>query len=170
MKVRRSSTSSIVRSAIRDTEGRYLILLLRALERQLRGAVETVMANLLVINSSAARENSVSRILVEEAVARLMGITDVIFIHAENTAFGPDSRAAAIETAEARIRRSIPVRGRKHFEGRPTKLLGQFGNSLDKIRKASLGARSVSKDSYERPIKRRLPCAGVQPSNQRQRS
>jgi hypothetical protein len=143
------------------------MLLLRALERQLKGAVETAMASQLVINSGAAREDSVSRILVEEPVARLMGITDAIFIHAEKTAFGPDSRVAAIE---ARRRASgVAFRGRRHFEGRPTKLLGQFGNSLDKIGKAFLGARSLGKDSYERPIKRRLPCAGVQPSNQRQR-
>jgi hypothetical protein len=32
-----------------------------------------------------------------------IGITDVIFIHAEKTAFGPDARAAAIATAKARI-------------------------------------------------------------------
>jgi FMN-dependent NADH-azoreductase len=48
------------------------MLLLRAQECQLSGAVETAMANLLVINSSAARESSVSRILVEEAVPRPM--------------------------------------------------------------------------------------------------
>ncbi|SEF10349.1 FMN-dependent NADH-azoreductase [Rhizobiales bacterium GAS191] len=32
-----------------------------------------------------------------------IGITDVIFIHAEKAAFGPDARAAAIETAKAGI-------------------------------------------------------------------
>ena len=32
-----------------------------------------------------------------------IGITDVIFIHAEKTAFGPDARAAAIETAKTLI-------------------------------------------------------------------
>ena len=50
------------------------MLLLRAQERQLRGPLptETAMANLLVINSSAAREDSISRVLIEEALPRLM--------------------------------------------------------------------------------------------------
>ena len=53
---------------------RHLMLLLRAQERQLRGPLptETAMANLLVINSSAAREDSISRVLIEEALPRLM--------------------------------------------------------------------------------------------------
>src|SRR6202011_826137 len=37
------------------------------------------------------------------------------------------------------------VRGRRHLEGRPTKKLGQFGNSLDKIRKASREAIGLKK-------------------------
>jgi hypothetical protein len=56
----------------------------------------------------------------------------------------------------ADARPGVALRGRRHFEGRPTKPLGQFCNSLDKIRRASLGARS-----YDRPIKHGLPCAGM---------
>ena len=50
MTVRMSPTSSIVRSVISDKDGRNFMLLLRALERQLRGPfpMETAMANLLV--------------------------------------------------------------------------------------------------------------------------
>ena len=50
MKVRMSPTSSIVRSVISDTDGRHLMLLLWALERQLRGPfpTETAMPNILV--------------------------------------------------------------------------------------------------------------------------
>lgn len=44
MKVRRPSTLSIMRSAIRDPHGRDLMLLLRAQERQSRGPLPTETA------------------------------------------------------------------------------------------------------------------------------
>jgi FMN-dependent NADH-azoreductase len=60
------------------------------------------MANLLVINSSSAREESISRALAEEAAARLMEANpDAVVVHRDLGA-GPGSSLAADRLASSR--------------------------------------------------------------------